>query len=150
MTVVLAAVVVLVPLAVAIAFALAGLAYGWLRWPWLVGAGFAVVPAAYLTFQSACAQIGGVCPPASELRASHWSVVGLVCLVAGMAVAMWGRRPAVAVGLIAFGELWMVQRLWVARQEFAAAVLVGLVVCGVAVEVWARRAGGGVEQRIEG
>jgi hypothetical protein len=134
---VLAAVVVLVPPIVGVGFVFAGLSRGWLRWPWLVGAGFAFVPAVYLTFQSACRQIGGTCPRAAELRASHWAVVGLVSLVAGMIVAATGRRAALAVGLIGVGELWMVDRLAVAGESSAAALLALLLAVGVAVEAFA-------------
>jgi hypothetical protein len=135
MNALLAVVVVLVPLVAAIAFVVTGLARTWLRWPWLVGAGFAVVPAAYLTFQSACGHIGGTCPRPGELHASHWAVVALVLLVAGMVVAASGRRRGVACVLLGLGELWMVQRLWVAHQRFAAELLAVLLVAGVVAEV---------------
>jgi hypothetical protein len=135
----LAAVVVLGPLVGAVWFALAGLSRRWLAWPWIVGSALAVVPAAYLAFQSACHHIGGRCPPSTVLASSHLAVVGLVALVAGMAVAALTRRATMAIALIAFGELWMIDRLAVTGQTFAAELVAVALVAGVVVEAQSMR-----------
>ena len=145
----LAVLIVVVPLVAAIAFVFAGLAHGWARWPWLAGAGFALVPAWYLTFQSACRHIGGTCPPAAQLRASHWAVVGLVLLAGGMALAVSGRSRPGACLLIGLGEAWMVWRLGVAGQTFAAEVVGLLLAAGVALEAAAALRGRSRSRRAE-
>jgi hypothetical protein len=103
---------------------------------WLAGAGFATVPAAYMSFSSLCERGQGSCP---ELTNSHKALWALIALGIGWVVLFAVRSAAgrmAFVGLATFGMVWMILRMRTGEEMiFAAVMLVILLVFAIIGEL---------------
>ena len=117
---------------------------------WLVGAGFATIPAAYMSMASLCSRGEGSCP---DLANSHKALWALIALAIGW-VILFAVRSHVGrglfVGLTTFGMVWMVLRLRTGEDMgFASLILVILLVAAVVVEIVKVLRGRAVERELQ-
>lgn len=137
------------PMAIAGVVIIGGAVHGWARIAWLVGWGYAFVPACYLGLQSLCGDMSGTCGTAAQLDAAQESRVALAALLIALVVLAVARlvRPVpakVAAGLgfivlVAFAEVWMFLRLHDAGLGFPAIVCLVLLAWGIGSELTALR-----------
>ena len=117
---------------------------------WLAGAGFATIPAAYMSFSSLCEKGEGSCP---ELTNSHKALYALIALGIGWAVLFLVRSHigrGVFVALTTFGMVWMILRLRTGEEMGVAALLLGiLLVLAIAAEIVKALRGRAIERELQ-
>jgi hypothetical protein len=84
--------VALGPVLVAFVWVVLGVRREWIGPAWLTAAGFALIPATYMTFVKTCARIGETCPSSHTVHIYHQAAITLV-LLALAALVLLARRP---------------------------------------------------------
>jgi hypothetical protein len=133
------------PMAIAAYVVIAGGVGRWARLPWLVGWGYCLVPACYLSFQGLCEDMSGTCPSDAALSDAERARVALAALVLailvlGVSRAVRSLRGAawaavVFAVLVAFAEVWMFLRLRDAGLGFTGVLCLLALAWGIATEV---------------
>src|SRR5579884_3840181 len=126
---------VLVPIAVGVGLAMVGIARAWAPWPWIAGAAFALIPAAFMSFVSFCHTGSGTCPSGSTMSHYHSAAIALGLALAGFALLIFTRRTRardVAFAVISIAaQAWMIVRLLDAGLGFAVLLICVLLAFGV-------------------
>lgn len=138
------------PMVVAFFVVIRGWVRHWARLPWLVGWGYCLIPACYLSFQDVCRHVSGTCPVPAQLDEAQKARVALVTLALGL-IVLGVSRAVSSVGakavcgvlfavLVAFSEVWMWLRLKDAGLSGAGLLCLALLAWAVLAEGLAYRA----------
>jgi hypothetical protein len=118
-----------------------GLRGRWAAWPWIVGWGFAAIPAVLMTFVKLCDSAAGTCPPADRIDRYQGALPSLIILAVAAASLLVPNRAVRAVAfpvLTLVGMVLVTLRLLDDGQRLVPVALIAIGVLGILAEVGER------------
>jgi uncharacterized RDD family membrane protein YckC len=134
----LAVAAVLVPFVVAATVMVWGITRDRAPWPWLLGLGVCLVPAAYMSSVDLCGQVSGTCLPASAMSDSRQAAVSVAAFALAAAllfVRQSAARDAAFAALVLVGEVWLLVKLRDRGISTLPPLVIVLIAVGVGYEI---------------
>ena len=134
---VLVLLLVLVVVAAAVAFWALGIRNDWAAWPFVVGWGFAVLAALFMSAVGLCDDAAGTCPEQDRIDRYQGALPALILLVVAAALLVIRNDAVRRIGfpvLTAIGMILVALRLLDDGLRFIPIVLFALVALGILVE----------------
>ena len=133
---------VFVPVAIGATVIVAGVGRRAAPWPWLVGLGVSLVPAAYMASVKICDKVAGTCISGDELSNSRQAIVSVIAFLVAIAVLVFAPRARVRDVafrvLVLFGQVWLVLRLIDSHERTGQVMVIALIVIELTYEVLIR------------
>jgi hypothetical protein len=134
----LAVAAVLVPFVAAATVMIWGITRDRAPWPWLLGLGVSLVPAAYMSSVDLCGQVSGTCLKSSDMSDSRQAVFSVAAFALAAALLFLRRsaaRDAAFTVLVLVGEAWLVVKLRDRGISTLPAIVMALIAVGVVYEI---------------